>query len=756
MKRSLPTWITPPALVIGAAILVQLVGVIDEGDTIPLSIQFGQSLVLGSSIALITVGIVLVYRSSRVVTFSQAGFGTAAAMLFLCLYSIWGWPFWLAFGGALVAAMAAGVLVEVFIIRRFAHAPRLVLTVATIALAQGFGGLTLFMPRLFGLFVELSDESTSSNVQLEIHGNGAANATAAPQSPFERFRGTWDPWQFDGDDLFGIAVAIVAMAALAWFFRRTPQGVAVRGVAENRDRAALLGINPSTLSSLVWALAAGLAAIGALASSLKGDTSIVGELGRALLQGSGVAEAIGASTLIRALAAAVVARMENLPVAVASAFGIAVFHSSVFWTSGQTAMVDAAMLLLIVGALLFQRARGGRLEAVATSSWEATEEIRAVPSELAPMPQVRAGLRRALWIGGIVVAAYPWVMSPSQTNHGGVFALYGIVGVSLVILTGWAGQISLGQFGFVAIGALVGGAVTGKWGLPFPVALVVGSLVSTAVAVAVGIPALRIRGLYLAVTTLAFSVTVATVVLSRDWFGWLMPSTVKRPQLLWIDTDADERAYYYICLAGLAFAIFVASSLRRSRTGRLLIAMRDNESFARAHGINAVRTRLTAFGVSGFLCGVAGVLFVHHQEGLTVAAYGPEQSIQMFLMAVIGGLGNTYTVLAGALYVASITFLSDNAYVQLFAGSLGVLTILLFFPQGLGALLYRARDSWLRRIALRNRINVPSLLGDRVDGSKVVLGERLRELGDIPEDYVLDSEIGVAGRSQLTRVWTYD
>jgi branched-chain amino acid transport system permease protein len=347
-------------------------------------------------------------------------------------------------------------------------------------------------------------------------------------------------------------------------------------------------------------------------------------------------------------------------------------------------------------------------------------------------------------------------MSPAQTSHGAVFALYGVIGVSLVVLTGWGGQISLGQFGFAAIGALVGGAATGRWGLPFAIALLLGALAASATAVGVGIPALRIRGLFLAVSTLAFAVAVGTVVMNHTYFGWLIPTTVPRPKLLWFDTDADERTFYYLCLAALGFAIFVAQSLRRSRTGRVLIAMRDNEQFSRSHGIDVVRTRLAAFGVSGFLAGLAGVLYVHHQESLIISSYGAEQSIAMFLMAVIGGLGNVYTVLMGALYLGITTVVIDNAYGRLLASAFGVLAILLFYPQGIGALLYRIRDAWLRRIALRNRIAVPSLMGDRTDASKVALAERLSDIGDVPSEYELPSAIGTAGRSQLSRVWKYD
>ena len=130
----------------------------------------------------------------------------------------------------------------------------------------------------------------------------------------------------------------------------------------------------------------------------------------------------------------------------------------------------------------------------------------------------------------------------------------------------------------------------------------------------------------------------------------------------------------------------------------------------------------------------------------------------MFLMAVIGGLGSVYAVLVGALYLGTVTVVLDNAAGQLLASSMGVLLILLFFPSGLGAMVFRARDAWLRRIALRNRIFVPTLLGDRLkegEEARVPIAEPPAELVDVGTRYRLESNIGEQGASQLTKLWRY-
>jgi branched-chain amino acid transport system permease protein len=326
------------------------------------------------------------------------------------------------------------------------------------------------------------------------------------------------------------------------------------------------------------------------------------------------------------------------------------------------------------------------------------------------------------------------------------------------VLTGWGGQISLGQFGFVAVGAVVGGFLGDK-GWPFLVVLPLASTLTAGIAVLVGLPALRIRGLFLAVSTLAFAVACSTFLLDRRYTGDLLVTSLDRPRIFWIDTGAGERAFYYLCVVVLGVALFTATGLRRSRTGRLLIAMRENERAAQSFTINLVRTRLSAFAFSGFLAGMAGVLFVFHQNGISPASYDATRSVDMFLMAVLGGLGSVVTVLVGAVYFATAALVVGGIGGQLLAGSTGVLLILLFLPTGLGSLIFRARDGWLRRIATRNRIFVPTLAAGRMkvgEEALVPIAERPDDAAEVVNRYeLLGSAIGDQGSSQFTKVWRY-
>ena len=719
------------AIQIGSLALVCALGAltlqIDLGRTeFPIILR---SLVYGCLTALFAVGLVLIYRASRVINFAQAGFGLIAGTLFFELLSYKGYSYWLAVPAALAAAALSGAVVELLLIRRFFGTARLVLTVVTIGIGQLLAGLAGAIPTWLG------DHN---------------NRPGVPLTPLSHFQWQLFPVVFTGNDIAIVVLTVAALGGLVAFFRLTKVGVAIRGAAENDDLASLLGVNTRSLSTLVWTLGALLAGAAAVL-----QIPVLG------YSNSANASALGVGTLLVALAAAVIGGMENLPVTVVAALAIAVFQQVVFAVFSQQSVGDVAILGLLLVVFVVRRRSLARTDESSTSTWAATEEVRPVPAELAGLPSVRSGLRRVVFVLAVVVLAYPIVMSPSQTNQGSLFLIYGMVIISLVILTGWGGQVSLGQFAFVAVGALVGGALTSKVGLPFFLALVLGALAGAAVAVVLGLTALRVRGLYLAVTTLSFSVVTATFLLDHAYFGWLIADRVNRPTLLFVKTD-KEPAFYYLCLAALGLTWLAALGLRRSRTGRVLIAMRDNERGAQAFGVNLVRTRLATFALSGFVAAAAGVLFAAHQHGVSSTAFTPDTSVQIFLTAIIGGLGSIEGALLGAIYFAVVNLALHGAVAHLLASSFGVLLVLLFFPGGLGALAYQARDAVLRRIAIRRRIYVPSLLEDR----HVAAGQDRAALAplpavngrvaEVPVKYRLKSRIGLAGASQSGRRWTFD
>jgi branched-chain amino acid transport system permease protein len=325
--------------------------------------------------------------------------------------------------------------------------------------------------------------------------------------------------------------------------------------------------------------------------------------------------------------------------------------------------------------------------------------------------------------------------------------------LSLVVLTGWAGQVSLGQFGFVAIGAVVGGALTARLSVPFWVALPAGALFTAAFAVLLGLTSLRIRGFYLAVTTLAFAAAVDSMLFSQKYFSWLLPSRVDRPTAFFFDFN-DEKSMYYLLVIFVVLMVLGVSFLRRTRVGRVLIGLRENEPNAQSFGINAVRARLTAFALSGFIAGFAGVLLVHQQRAVDPTSYSSALSLQFFVLAAIAGFGAVSGAVIGGVFIAVQTLALNvsgpfSIFLQLVFGGLGFLILLYCIPRGLSSVVYGLRDSILRIVAQRRQIVVPALFADydpyAVERNLVPLAEpderRSRELAQAARRYTQQSDL---------------
>lgn len=632
--------------------------------------------VLGSLSALVAMGIVLIYRANRFINFAQGDLGALAALLGVLLVAQQGWPLLGGLAVGILAALLLGAVVEILFIRRFSKAPRLIVTVASIGIAQILAGGQLALPSVFGI-------------------------DFAPQSfptPFD-FTFTWSPVVFSGSHILAMLVVPAVVVGLSAFFRYSRVGVAVRGAAEASERAWLLGIPVTRINVIVWVLAASLSAIGVFL--------------RVPIVGVSIGTVLGPALLLRALAAAVIGRMENLPVTFGAAVVLGMVEQAVFWDTGRTLITDAVLFgVIIAGLLLQRRGKASRVGDESASSWSASREFRPIPPELRSLPEVvwaRFGLAAVVALFLIVV---PPFISDARVNLMGVGLVYAMVGLSLLVLTGWGGQISLGQMAFFGFGmASAGSLVLNGWN--FFLAIVAGALVGAGVAVVIGIPALSIRGPFLAVATLGFALASSSYFLNEEFFGWLVPTErVLRPTLFQRFDLEDELIFYFFLLVLLAFTIRAVISLRASRAGRALVAARDNPRAAQAYGINLTKVRLFGFALSGFIAALAGAAFVFHQHTLARNVLTTEFNIRIFSMAVIGGLGSVPGIIVAAAYFASLDFFVSSPRAQLFTSGAGLLLILLIFPGGLGQILYDLRDAFLRRVAVRRHIVVPSLVAD--------------------------------------------
>jgi branched-chain amino acid transport system permease protein len=367
-------------------------------------------------------------------------------------------------------------------------------------------------------------------------------------------------------------------------------------------------------------------------------------------------------------------------------------------------------LLVILAGLLVRRDRMGRLSDT-SSSWADTAVARPIPTELRRLPEVR--LAKAVLYGLLAVAAVaaPFVYGPSSLTTLSLTLVWAMVGVSLVVLTGWGGHISLGQFAIVGTGAVTAANMVTKLHADLFVSLLVSGLVGGAVALLVGLPALRIRGLFLAVTTLAFAVALDGYFLNPTYFDHWIPESLVRPNLWQRFPLERARTMYFLCLGILVVFVFLARGVRRSRAGRVLIAARDNRRAAEAASIPTTGVILSGFVFSGMLAGVAGGLHVIVLHGVRVGSYQPVQSLEVFSMAVIGGLGSVGGVLIGVFSLRALQQVSAQ-YRLLITGT-SLLAVLLVLPGGLGQAAYAVRDRFLRLVAKRRGVLLPSLAADR-------------------------------------------
>ena len=199
----------------------------------------------------------------------------------------------------------------------------------------------------------------------------------------------------------------------------------------------------------------------------------------------------------------------------------------------------------------------------------------------------------------------------------------------------------------------------------------------------VSLPTLRLRGFFPAVTTLAFAIATTSYLLNPQYFSWVPVNRVVRPDLFGVFNLNSQPSYYYFCLACLVLLAFAVRSLRRSRTGRVLLALRENERAAQSFGINVARAKLTAFALSGFVAGVGGCLYVFLLQAFTPTVFGPDQSILVFTTAVVGGIGSLLGAALGAIYLEGGQWFLPGADWQALASAVGVLLVLMIVPGGL-------------------------------------------------------------------------
>lgn len=277
---------------------------------------------------------------------------------------------------------------------------------------------------------------------------------------------------------------------------------------------------------------------------------------------------------------------------------------------------------------------------------------------LAPFPDTWA------WYGLLLLALVllPWAAPNYVTNYGTMVCIAAVGAVGLNLVTGTAGLISLGHAGFLALGAYTTAILTTDHGWGLLPALAASGAVAAAVSLLVGVPSLRLKGLYLAITTMAFSIIVTTLILEAGPLtGGSSGKAVTRPPFLGIALDST-RAIYYVALAVAVATVLVAINLLRSRVGRAWAALRDYDIAACLMGINLRVYKLLAFAVSAFITGVAGSLLALQLRYLNVDSFALITSIEALTMIIVGGLGSVRGAVLGAVLVTLLPELSSRLF----------------------------------------------------------------------------------------------
>ncbi|HEX6970537.1 MAG TPA: branched-chain amino acid ABC transporter permease [Micromonosporaceae bacterium] len=319
--------------------------------------------------------------------------------------------------------------------------------------------------------------------------------------------------------------------------------------------------------------------------------------------------------------------------------------------------------------------------------------------------------RTRLGLAVVFLLALPWLVDNYWLGIVNTIGIAVIGAVGLNILVGFTGQISLGQGGFLAVGAFTSALLAERAGLPVPLAVVVAVLVTAAAGAFFGLPALRLKGLYLAIATIASQEIIVFVI--RRW-GWLTGGQgfldVERLTLFgWrVPRTSFEFTWYWI-IAGLAvIAVLSARNLFRTTLGRSFMAVRDQDIAASAIGVDLTRAKLVAFAVSSGYVGLAGALTAHYTETVTWERFTIDVSIQYLAMIIVGGLGSIAGSVYGAAFIMLLPpllaelagrvrswapFLAEQLpAVQAAAFGLVIVLFLLFEPRGLDRIWQRAKD----------------------------------------------------------------
>lgn len=607
----------------------------------------------GALYALAAQGMVLIYRGSGVINFAHGAMALLSAAVFADLRDRWQLPVALALPIAVACSGLAGFLVDYAIMRRIRNASplaRLVVTLGVLGIIE--------------------------SVVVVSYGSGLRFVdTFLPDNPL-----SLGGIQVSADRLLLGLIALVVTAGLWALYRYTEFGRQTTAVAENPRSAAAIGISPNAISHTNWALGAALA----------------GLTGVLMVPLTGLLAATMVLLINPVLAAALVGRFTSFPLTLLGGLLIGVGQSLVNYADAGTGW-SASLPFLVIIVLLVLRGQSLPLRGYLA------DRLPAVMSSGKP------GI--VFWLLPAVVVVLVFTLSEDYVVALTSSMLASIVLLSIVTLTGLAGQVSLGQYALAGVGAFVAARLGDVYGWSFFLCFPVAIAVAVPAGLLFAVPALRNRGVNLAIVTLGLGLTLDALLLkNKDYTGGFAGTRVAPPELFGFSFDAIAypQRYAVLVLLILLLCAVLVSNLRRSASGRRLLAVRSNERSAAALGISVVRAKLYAFAVAAGLAAAGGAVAAFRYPIVRFdVGYSAFESIPAVLMAFMGGIGFTLgAVIGGLLSVGGLVNELLSGLIELnewqgFAVGVGAVAMVIAHPDGLSAIFSRRTNRQLSQPAER-------------------------------------------------------
>lgn len=560
----------------------------------------------GAAYAIVASGLVLTYATTRVFNVAHGAFGMLLSFVFWDFSVRQGINLWLSLALVLfVVAPAIGLFISRFVARGLGEAPvsvSLVVTVALLVLCVGIA-TQVYPSEARTVMPFLNDPKW--NLEL-------ANTTIT------------------GHQQITVVLSAVVAGLLYLLLNRTRIGISMRASVDNPELLKLFGGRPDRVASMAWMIGISLAGLGGILL-----VSVVGLDYYALTL-----------LVINAYAAAVLGRLKSLPLTFAGAMALGIAQSfavlylpSEGFVSGIRAVVPSLFLFLVIIALPTTQLRVGQVKGIVA----------------APLPRMSQSL---IWGGAVLLAAGVLTSAYSETNLLllGTAATYAMVMLSLVLLTGYGGHVSLAQFTFVGVGALA----YIKLDQPNLFGLLMAGVITGLVGALVALPVLRLTGVYLALATLAFGDMMTKLVFQADFaFGYNGALNAERLSILGIDIDSTA-TYVWVMWAFLALMAIGLLALRRGVLGRMIIALRDSPAGCGTLGLDARWFRVGLFAASASMAGIAGGLFAGLRGTVGATDFGFFQSLLLLLFAVVFGVTSCTGAVLGGLGLMYLPVLQSD------------------------------------------------------------------------------------------------